>query len=405
MTEKQKKLFIFFMDKNNKSKLFTCKEAAEYTGYAETTINKYINEKLINNNILKKEKNNFKVINFGNMNEKKFEELLSQGRINKTDEELYIDKLKEKSFEQFLLAIEIYNRPSLKNKIEVFSILLICSWELLLKAKLIKDSNNIDSIFDKEGKTKKISKLILTIFKDKDNAIRRNLNEIIEIRNNSIHLFIENFRSDISRYFQSAIINYIDFYEYFFDKIPLRNETKGMFSIVIDKNDLNDVFLLGDKNENIKKLILETENKLHKYENCENDRVMVNINYSIYKTKDKDADIYVKYTNKGANIKEVKVPEDPNNIFTFKFGEVIKEINKKLKEDKNNNINKIQINQSNLTAIINFKKIKDNKKYTFTFGNTSKYSYELIKYIVNQIIENNELAKLTPQKVKKLQNQ
>lgn len=393
------------MNKNKKNKLFTCKEAAQYTGYAETTINKYINEKLINNNILKKEKNNFKVINFGNMNEKKFEELLSQGRINKTDEELYIDKLKEKSFEQFLLAIEIYNRPSLKNKIEVFSILLICSWELLLKAKLIKDSDNIDSIFDKEGKTKKISKLISTIFKDKDNAIRCNLNEIIEIRNNSIHLFIENFRSEISRYFQSAIINYIDFYEQFFDKIPLRNETKGMFSIVIDQNDLNDVFFLGDKNENIKKLILETENKLHQYENCENYRVMVDINYSVYKTKDKDADIYVKYTNKGTNIKEVKVPEDPNNIFTFKFGEVIKEINKKLKKNKNNNINKIQINQSNLIAIINLKKIKDNKKYTFTFENTSKYSYELIKYIVNQIIENNELAKLTPQKVKNLQNQ
>lgn len=36
-------------------------------------------------------------------------------------------------------AIEIYNKPDFKYREETFSILMINSWELLLKAKILKD--------------------------------------------------------------------------------------------------------------------------------------------------------------------------------------------------------------------------------------------------------------------------
>lgn len=52
-------------------------------------------------------------------------------------------------------AIEIYNKPDFKYREETFAILAINSWELLLKAKWLKDNDNkIRSLYVFE-KTKK----------------------------------------------------------------------------------------------------------------------------------------------------------------------------------------------------------------------------------------------------------
>jgi hypothetical protein len=44
-----------------------------------------------------------------------------------------------KSVGAALSAIEIYNKPDFKYREETFAILMINAWELLLKAKIIKD--------------------------------------------------------------------------------------------------------------------------------------------------------------------------------------------------------------------------------------------------------------------------
>ena len=50
-----------------------------------------------------------------------------------------ISKMLEKSQEAFLLAIEIYNKPTIKYRLEGFSFFICNSWELLLKAYLIRE--------------------------------------------------------------------------------------------------------------------------------------------------------------------------------------------------------------------------------------------------------------------------
>lgn len=52
-------------------------------------------------------------------------------------------------------AIEIYNKPDFKYREETFSILAINAWELLLKAKWLKDNNNkIRTLYVTEKKTR-----------------------------------------------------------------------------------------------------------------------------------------------------------------------------------------------------------------------------------------------------------
>ena len=48
-----------------------------------------------------------------------------------------ITRLLDKSEEAFVLAVELYNRPSLKYGAESCSILLCNAWELMLKAHMI----------------------------------------------------------------------------------------------------------------------------------------------------------------------------------------------------------------------------------------------------------------------------
>ena len=57
-------------------------------------------------------------------------------------------ELVDKSIAAMISAIEIYNKPDFKYREETFSILAINAWELLLKAKWLKDnSNKIHSLY------------------------------------------------------------------------------------------------------------------------------------------------------------------------------------------------------------------------------------------------------------------
>lgn len=49
--------------------------------------------------------------------------------------------LLEKSIQAVLSAIELYNKPVFSYREESFSILMVNAWELLLKAKKLKDNN------------------------------------------------------------------------------------------------------------------------------------------------------------------------------------------------------------------------------------------------------------------------
>ena len=54
-----------------------------------------------------------------------------------------VTKLLEKSQEAFIMAIEIYNKPTLKYRVEGFSFFICNAWELLLKAYLIDKGESI----------------------------------------------------------------------------------------------------------------------------------------------------------------------------------------------------------------------------------------------------------------------
>lgn len=55
-----------------------------------------------------------------------------------TEEQHDCDRLLSKSQEAFILAIELFNRPTIRYRVEGCAFFLCNAWELMLKAHLIK---------------------------------------------------------------------------------------------------------------------------------------------------------------------------------------------------------------------------------------------------------------------------
>lgn len=111
-------------------------------------------------------------------------------------------------------AIEIYNKPNFPYREETFAILAINGWELLLKAKWLKDhNNNIQALYVKEPRKNKdgsnsqkqqikktrsgnpftygldfLAKKLLET-RDFDSIAWANIQVLTEIRNSSIHFY------------------------------------------------------------------------------------------------------------------------------------------------------------------------------------------------------------------------
>ena len=74
-------------------------------------------------------------------------------------------KLVEKSKEAFVMAIEIYNKPTIVYRVEGFSFFICNAWELMLKAHMINKFGD-ESIYyrDNPGKTITLEKCLQKIF-------------------------------------------------------------------------------------------------------------------------------------------------------------------------------------------------------------------------------------------------
>lgn len=118
-------------------------------------------------------------------------------------------RLVEKSIEAFIMGLEIYNKPTIKYRIEGFSFFITNAWELMLKAALI---NRGESIYfsDKPDRTLSAENVIKKIYTDKNTRIRLNLEKIIELRNISTHYITEDYEVKYAPLFQACVLNFVN---------------------------------------------------------------------------------------------------------------------------------------------------------------------------------------------------
>ena len=90
------------------------------------------------------------------------------------------EKLLEKSKEAFVMAIEIYNKQTIKYRVEGFSFFICNAWELMLKAYLIREYGEKSIYYkDNQERTITLENCLQKVISNEKAPLRKNLNKII----------------------------------------------------------------------------------------------------------------------------------------------------------------------------------------------------------------------------------
>ena len=122
-----------------------------------------------------------------------------------------VDRLAEKSQEAFILAIELFNRPTIKYRVEGCAFFLCNAWELMLKAYIIKrDGLAAISYKNKPDRTISLEDCLKrTMTNDKD-PVRTNIETIMRLRNIGTHYVVPEYEIAYGPIFQASVRNYDD---------------------------------------------------------------------------------------------------------------------------------------------------------------------------------------------------
>lgn len=311
------------------------------------------------------------------------------------DEKLTVNRLVEKSKESFILGIEVYNKPTIKYRIEGFSFFICNAWELLLKAHLI-NLYGYDKIIHKNNtRVKGLSDCIKMVFTNNKDPLRINLEKIIELRNTSTHFIVEEYEQIYVPLFQSCVFNYIDKLEEFFNNDITKMLSSNFIVLATNYSQLTLNDIEAKYPADITNKIVNTSAKLQELSKDNNDKFSISIVHNYYQTKDKKKAVveyrFAKNANEAALI--IKNLKDPNETHKYTQSNCISEINKRIKREQIKFISYSAEKYENKFNRYHFQLFRDyydltaQEKFCYIHraNNTKTYSQLAIDFIYDEI--------------------
>lgn len=303
-------------------------------------------------------------------------------------------KLVDKSIEAFIMGLEIYNKPTIKYRIEGFSFFICNAWELMLKAELLNRNEDI-YYSDKSGRTLSLEPTIKKIYSDKNTRVRLNLEKIIELRNISTHFITEDYKAKYAPLFQACVLNFVNEIKRFHN-IDISNYiSQNFLTITANYEPLSNEQIRLKYPPEIAERFIQQSNQIDVLtQEYDSDKFAIPIKQNLYITKKKDeADFVIAMAsespNKVAIVKELK---DPANTHKYAFNNVIAVVNNRLSKSNIKLGYKNGFNSYVLNLFIEFYDIKSDNKYSYkhSLGNSTSYTYSerLIDFIINEIKKN-----------------
>lgn len=307
------------------------------------------------------------------------------------------DKLLEKSKEAFIMALEIYNKPTIKYRVEGFSFFICNAWELMLKAYMIV-KNGESSIYYKDNPNRTISlevalKKVLT---NQHDPIRVNLDKIIELRNISTHFVTEEYEMIYAPLFQATVINYTNkLLDYFDDDITLM-VAQNFLTLSINMSEFNNTDIMARYSPEMASQLIKRKEEIDNSKSLyTNDKFCINVNHHYYITKDKKQATasFCIDSNATDNVKIVKELKDPSNTHRYTPSSCVEQINRLLKKDSipfDSNSQKTDFNMYHFQLFWKqYPFLKGDEKYAYLheIGNNPQhtYSYAAIDFIFTEI--------------------
>ena len=251
--------------------------------------------------------------------------------------------LVDKSIEAFIVGVELYNKPTIKYRVEGFSFFICNAWELMLKAHLLKTKGN-SSIYYKDNpkRTITLENCIKEIFTNKKDPLRINLEKIIELRNTSTHFIPQNF-----------------------------------LTLSVSMKSLNESEFKAKYPEELSNKIFSLKKEIDSMET--NPSFAISITHYHYLTKDKNkADSFIAIDQKAENnVKIIKEVKNVNNTHPYTLKTALEKINNSLSE---------KLTTYHFLLFVNYYNLKYQERFCFKLENDSQpryyYSQQTIDFIV-----------------------
>lgn len=317
----------------------------------------------------------------------------------KDDEKRIYDRLLDKSLESFVLALEIYNRPSIRYRVEGFSFFICNAWELMLKAKLVRD-RGMNSIYyqDNPTRTKSLEKCLdLVLTNDKD-PLKRNLKEIIRLRNTSTHFIVEEHEQIYVGLFQACVYNFDDKMHEWHGTNVSDNIPAHFLTLSMTPSPVSAEVIRAKYPPEIAERFLFDEAEIESEESeLSSQRYSIVLRTEVAVVKNpKKADFTVAYDQSSdKKVRMAKVFQDPHNTHPLSVKMVVEHVNRALdKRGKSLVVNgaKKSFTTNDWRLFMNFYDMKNDPKmaYAHQIGNTTQYTYSMsvVEMIVERICEN-----------------
>lgn len=317
-----------------------------------------------------------------------------------------VQKLLDKSQEAFIVAIELYNKPTIRYRVEGFSFFICNAWELLLKARMIQTMGE-QSIYYKEKKerTRSLENCIRLVFTNDKDPLRKNLEKIIELRNISTHFIMEEYEMIYVPLFQSCVLNYMNKLLQFFDVDITEQLGSNFLALSVKLSDMTEEDIQARYPKPIADKIiasLVSVNRSMEEINSQNFAIPVRHDYHITKRADTATVSFsiTKDADKAAII--LKESKDRHNECPNTTADCIRIINKRITHDNlvfvaptsTDPSRRGLFNKSHFQLFVSFYGMKDNEKYCYKYshGETMFYSYSMsaVDFIYAQIKDNPE---------------
>ena len=306
------------------------------------------------------------------------------------------DRLIDKSKEAFTMAIELYNKPTIRYRVEGFSMFICNAWELMLKAYMIKrDGENSIYYKDHPDRTLSLDNCIQKVFTNKKDPLRLNLEKIIELRNTSTHFITEDYEMVYVPLFQSCILNFNEKMMAFHNVDMTQVIPQNFLTLSVSMKTLSETDIVAKYPEEIAKKLLDMKNTVDELsiEN-NNSKFAIKIEHHHYLTKNPDkATSFVKIDNSAdANVKIIKELKDPNKTHNLTAKACIAKIKEHLAKDKIELLYNGEPTKFSSFHFTNFCKhygLKENERFCYVHRQFTQpqysYSLQIVEFIIAEL--------------------
>lgn len=318
--------------------------------------------------------------------------------------------LKQKSIESFLLCLEVFNKPTIDYRLEGCVFFLCNAWELMLKAKLLKD--DISIYYPKSSRTLSLSDCASKIMTNKKDPVRINLDIITSLRNTATHDIIPELEIVYLPYLTFCVKAYVEKMYSYLD-VNISDYIKSDFLALFTNNShINEGQILSKYGQDMNTIFDKKLSDINEIvsENLDSE-IAYSVNVNLVRVNNKNKADFSFYASKNPNDKNIQYVDrymDLNQTHSLTHHQIANEIDRKLKKERihfsplrepvktEKNPAPNIFTTACLDKLIKKYEIKKNSDFCQPIKNGEsviyKYSPKLIEYIIMLILDDSEIV-------------